>query len=254
MGRKAGCEPHSRAMCRTNWDHDYWAAHGTETLGDTLWSHVFFKQQLDPLRRGRAGTRSFAPINLIKCSPVPPTFSHPIVFFSSDATALYRGDVFRCLALPEGHTIQFRYSTKWMHKELATDPRSVKGRFGLIVFVGGNNQSLQIYHRRLRFEPVRFCTVKDVVFDYDIQQVTLILELDQFVKCTFKVTQGPASNVFVAPGEITSYEPTSWVECVKRLECYFSNTLFFRLSHVFDDCGEVKPSYVPALRLSRFDL
>jgi hypothetical protein len=182
-----------------------------------------------------------------------PRSADPLIFFSSDATALYKGDNFRCLALPEGHTIQFRYKKQWVHPQILKAPNKAKDRFGLIIFVGGNNQSIEPNLRRLTYEPLRFCTVKDAFFDYDTEQLLVILELEQFVKCQHSVAQGPP-DLFVTPGTIADYEPTNWLECVRRLRQYYTDTLFFRLNRVLLGTDLVSPIYLSDLRMSRFDL
>ena len=184
-----------------------------------------------------------------------PQQKDPIIFFSSDATALYKGDIFRCLALPDGHTIQFRYAKQWMHEQIANAPHEIKNRLGLIVFVGGNdNPNIPSNQRRLKFEPVRLCTVKDAEFDYATEQVLVILELCQFAKCRFAVPQGPSTDIFVAPGKITDYQTTNWLECVRRLQSYYSKTLFFRLNNVLAGTEVVPPTYLDHFRVSRFNL
>jgi hypothetical protein len=182
-----------------------------------------------------------------------PVRRDPIIFFSSDSTALYKGDVFRCLALPEGHTIQFRYRTKWVESQIANAPQGVKDRFGLIVFVGGNNQQVPAHQRIFTYEPVRFCTVKEVFFDYDTQQLVTILELEQFVKCQFNAREKPP-NFFVTSGEIAKYEPTTWLECVRRLQPYYPHTVFFHVGRVLMGTELVPPTYLPNFRISCFDL
>ena len=177
----------------------------------------------------------------------------PIIFFSSDSTALYKGDIFRCLALPDGHTIQFRYRKKWVEPEIANAPCKAKDRFGLIVFVSGNQQKILADQRTFSYEPVRFCTVKEMFFDYDTQQLMTILELAQFVKCQFTVRQGPP-HVFVTPGEIAEYEPSTWLECVRRLQPYYPHTVFFHVGRVLMGTESVSPTYLPNFRMSCFDL
>ena len=125
-----------------------------------------------------------------------------------------------CFAVsPCPRVIRFNFGTrtKWVESQIANAPHGVKDRFGLIVFVGGNNQQVPAHQRIFTYEPVRFCTVKEVFFDYDTQQLVTILELEQFVKCQFNAREKPP-NFFVTSGEIAKYEPTTWLECVQRLQ------------------------------------
>jgi len=140
-----------------------------------------------------------------------------------------------------------------MHSELVDAPQKTKDRFGLIVFVGGNDERVPKEQRKLTYHSVRFCTVRDAFFDDDTEQLLVILELNQFVRCEFEVRQRPP-DIFVTPGKITECEPSTWLECVRRLESYYPDTLFFRLNRVFAKTEVVSPTYLSDFRLSRFDL
>ena len=182
-----------------------------------------------------------------------PVVADPIIFFSSDSKDLYKGDVFRCLALPEGHTIQFRYRKDWMDPELLDALHKTKDRFGLIVFVGGNDEQIPKEQRKLTYHSIRFCKVRDVFFDYDTQRLMTTLELGQFVECQINVRQGPP-DVFVTPGKIARSESISWLECVRRLEPYYPHTVFFHVGHVLLGTEPVSPTYLNNFRTSCFDL
>lgn len=140
-----------------------------------------------------------------------------------------------------------------MHPELVDAPHKAKDRFGLIVFVGGNDQQVPENQRNLTYHTVRFCTVREAFFDNDTEQLLVILELCQFVKCGFDVAEGPP-RFFVTPGKIRDYESTKWLECVRRLKRYYPDTLFFRVNRVLVGTEPVCPTYLTDFRLSRFNL
>jgi hypothetical protein len=177
----------------------------------------------------------------------------PLVFFSSDSHALYKADVFRCLALPDCYTIQFRYPRHLVLPEIADNPSRIVGGFGVIVFVAGNDQTIPPAARAVAFHPIRFCTVRDAVFDVHTRQLLVILQLHQFVNCTLSETQH-LPPFFVTRGIISSYQPSDWLDCANRIKASFPDVVFFRLNLVLLDTERVKPTYLEHLQMSRFEL
>src|SRR6266480_3485491 len=106
-----------------------------------------------------------------------------IIFFSSDASDLYKADIFRVLALPDGYTIQFRYERQYVLEEFREKPEQLKSRQAVIFFLAGNDLSKLPAERKLRPYPIRSCKVKDAFLDKNTDKVILILELSDFVNC-----------------------------------------------------------------------
>jgi len=176
-----------------------------------------------------------------------------IILFSSDATLLYKGDVFRSLALPDCHSIQFRYTNQWVLPEILENPAAIRGRTGVIVFVAGNNQTSRWRRQRLSFHPIRICSIREAIFESDIEQFIAIIELCQFAQFNVQPTIGPP-DMFLTKGLVTDYQPSTWLECVHRLERFYPQTLFYRVNRVL--CGQdaVVPKYSNDTRTSFFQL
>lgn len=177
----------------------------------------------------------------------------PLVFLSSDSHPLYKADIFRCLALPDCYTIQFRYPRHLVLPEIASNPSAIIDAFGVIVFVDGNDQTVAPEARRLTFHPIRFCTVKDAVFDVHTRQLLVILQLHQFVNCNVSVTEHPP-RFFATRGIISSYQASDWLDCANRVKKSYADTVFFRLNRVLLDTERVSPSYLKDFQMSRFEL
>jgi hypothetical protein len=179
--------------------------------------------------------------------------SDQILFFSSDATQLYQADIFRCLAAPDCFTIQFRYTKMRVQPEIWRDSKKIQGRPGIVIFVAGNDQKLQVEERKLQFYPIRFCTVKDAFFDPDTEQMIVILALGLFIDCKFDANEGPP-KYWLTLGREADHSALSWVASVRRLQSHFPNVVFFRLKAVLAKSEVVHPRYLEDYRISCFDL
>src|SRR5205809_928325 len=91
-----------------------------------------------------------------------------IAFFSSDAHDLYKADVFRVLALPKNHTIQFRYKRKYIDGELLSNLDQLKGKEGCVFLVTGNTTSeVPSAERNLEIFSIRKVKILDYYNDID---------------------------------------------------------------------------------------
>lgn len=181
-----------------------------------------------------------------------------VLFFSSDATPLYKGDVFRVLALPRAYRIQFRYPYGYVAEEFQKDPRPLIGKAGLVVFVAGNDLNKKENERTLQFFPIRACKVSDAFNDTTTEQIIVILELEEFAACSIDTTLTPDTArppaKFVAQGTVADHRPTDWINRVKAVEGVFRDTLFYTLSDVRKKTEAVKPCYDAHTRSSYFNL
>jgi hypothetical protein len=179
--------------------------------------------------------------------------SEQILFFSSDATQLYKADIFRCLAAPDCFTIQFRYAEQWVHPNIFKAPANIRDRSGIVIFVAGNDENSRKEQVPLRFYPIRFCTVKDAFFDSDTQQIIVIIALGRFIACDFDSDQGPPTH-YLTFGRELNHEALHWLDSVRRLESEFPNVVFFSLKSVLTGSERVQPTYLSDNRTSCFDL
>jgi hypothetical protein len=180
-----------------------------------------------------------------------------VALFSSDATDLYRGDVFRVLALPEICTIQFRYPKKYVQKAFRDAPETLISRQATIFFVGGNDLKIAFNERKLVSIPVRSCVIKESLIDANSDQLLLILELGQFIECAVDNITNPADlppQTFVSEIDVDQIRNSSWIERVKKVEGYFPNTLFYHLQSIFAAGVSVLPKYSSNRRRSFYEL
>jgi hypothetical protein len=179
------------------------------------------------------------------------------VNFCSDATDLFKADIFRVLALPKGYTIQFRYETKYVLEELRDKPEQLKGREAVIFFLAGNDLKKNPEDRVLRRYPIRSCKVTDSFLDKNTKQVILILQLDDFVNCDIDpVTSDrrlpPAA--FVSEAGLHDFRLSDWIDRVRAVEADFPGVLFYGIATIVHANAEVPPSYCAERRLSFFKL
>lgn len=180
-----------------------------------------------------------------------------IILFSSDATDLYKADIFRVLALPKGYTIQFRYETKYVLEELRDKPEQLKSREAVIFFLAGNDLKKAPADRVLRRYPIRSCKVTDAFLDKNTKQLILILQLDDFVNCDIDPVTSerripPAA--FVSEASLNDFRLSDWIDRVKAVETDFPGVLFYGIAKIVRGNTEVPPSYDSERRLSFFNL
>jgi len=176
-----------------------------------------------------------------------------ITLFSSDATELYKADIFRVLALPSEHTIQFRYERQYVLEMFRENPSALIGREAVIFFLAGNDLQKKPEDRKLVPYPVRACTVRDSFLDKGTDQVILILDLREFVDCeidsvTDRLRLPP--HAFVGEAQLDRMRESSWIERVRSIESHFPDTVFYRIQGIMLENSVTKPSYSEAKRLS----
>jgi len=180
-----------------------------------------------------------------------------ILLFSSDATELYKADIFRVLALPNEHTIQFRYERKYVLDTLRDNPSALVGRDAVIFFLAGNVKTTEPKDRVLTRYPIRACKIKDAFHDKGTEQLILILELQGFTSCEIDadtdVHRLPLT-AFVTEADLKDLRASSWIDRVRAVEAHFENTLFYRLEGVLLGTKLIKPSYSASRRRSFYEL
>jgi hypothetical protein len=180
-----------------------------------------------------------------------------IIFFSSDASDLYKADIFRVLALPDSYTIQFRYQRQYVLEEFRENPAQLKNRRAAIFFLAGNDLSKPSAERVIRRYPVRSCTVIDAFLDENTDQIILILQLGDFVNCVVDpvTDQDKLPPIaFVSEADLDDFRPSKWIDRVRAVEGDFPETLFYRIAKIVHENTEVVPSYSAERRLSFFKL
>jgi hypothetical protein len=183
-----------------------------------------------------------------------------IAFFSSDARDLYKADVFRVLALPKNHSIQFRYQRKYIDAELLANLDQLKGKEGCVFLVTGNtNPDALPAERTLELFSIRKVKILDYYNDTDkTQQIYFYLELLDF--CDYEIhrdtstTKLPSNNIFVSNLVVNEGPNNSWINRIERIKTAFPAHLFFNISKIRENESVIKPIYSSTDRLSYFDL
>jgi hypothetical protein len=177
-----------------------------------------------------------------------------IALYSSDATVLYKADVFRTLALPKEYTIQFRYDKTHVSPELLKDIESLRNKPAIVIFLSGNDQSIAPEKRQLDRHVIRRCLIRDAFEDETTQLLILILELKDFLKCDLSPILASSSPYFVSDLSLPKASKSSWFERVESIENHFPDTLFFTISEILHSGCAIRPTYDSKRRISLFKL
>jgi hypothetical protein len=181
-----------------------------------------------------------------------------LLLYTSDATPLYKGDVFRVLALPDEYCIQFRYPYQFVPMEFTNKISDYAGHSAVVVFVAGNDLTKRVPNRNLTYVPVRECRIRQAFADPKTEQVILILELRRFVDLDFnkarRTDQSPPTK-FVAESLDSTQHEVTWLNRVRAVQQYFPSALFYRIWSVQQPDGSVlSPLYSSASRSSHYTL
>lgn len=180
-----------------------------------------------------------------------------ILLFSSDAKALYQGDIFRALALPMDHVLQFRYPKQYVLEKYREDTESLIGENATVFFVSGNKQDTPEAERRLLFHPIRSSNIVDAFYDNVSEQVILMLKLGDFVRCELdSTTEKPnlPPHRFLSEGNTNDFRSIEWKPAVDSIIQYFPKTLFYRISGILRNGSPITPKYSKEQRLCSFIL
>jgi hypothetical protein len=181
-----------------------------------------------------------------------------LVFFSSDASVLYKADIYRCLALPAEYTIQFRYRPRWVHETVRRSLSKIKSRTGIIFFVPDIDQKTSEREPQFEWYPIRWCTVIDAFLEQDIDQITFILKLDGFVACN--LSESPVRSEALPPRKFVSeialedIHNITWIEAVHSVRAHFAHLLFCHIVGVLRNSEFISAEYSETLRHSYFPL
>lgn len=80
-----------------------------------------------------------------------------LILLSSSMRDRYRDDILRCLAMPEGTSLQFRYSSEIVEPAIWSDPHKFEGNQGLVCSV-----DLSVMEHPCTLLPVRYVTVTKI--------------------------------------------------------------------------------------------
>lgn len=181
-------------------------------------------------------------------------------FFSSDAGDLYKADVFRTLALPEGYVIRFRYREKYIHSALKGEYDRLKGKKGCILFLAGNaSQQVEASARPLQFFSIREVEVEHVYLDKEnTDRVYFYLKLGKFVNfelVTADATYLPTNDIYVSTISVKrALDGHRWIDRIQAISNYFPEHLFFRIDSIKKNGVALTPKFNSNEASSSFEL
>jgi len=170
-----------------------------------------------------------------------------VCLFSSDATSLYKKDVFRIMGLQNDFVIHFRYGIEHLSMSL-DDFKKLKGQSVLIFFTSGNDLAILAANRTLVNTPLREAEIVDLVDSPDTGLVHVFLKLKGFKKCDFQFTavQNQPPLKWVSELEVTNEADTTWHERITAIKNQFVNQLFYKIElYNKDHTSIITPEYSP---------
>ena len=191
-----------------------------------------------------------------------------IVFFSSDATNLYKNDIYRCVSLPIGYCVRFRYLSKYLwagvpdqpssehHEQVKEKCDALVGKEGLVCFVSGN-KGQDVNENDLKFHCLRRVKVLSCFWEEELDEFNFILELRGFETGQIDRQQGEVPpDSWVGRLDVRDKKKCKWINAVKSIEPHFPETLFFYLKSVKDEgTGDVlRPAFLSDRQHSHFEL
>lgn len=181
-----------------------------------------------------------------------------IAFFSSDAYPLYKIDIFRSLALPNGYTLQFRYNRRHISQNIFSDISSLIDREGCIFFVPNNNLEIPLQQRNLGNKiSIRKVKIVEATYDSLTEQILFFLELGEFQNFEIPVEEKdllPENDIYVSEIAVTDRNDNSWVGRVDAIKEFFPNNLFFNFTKIKGNKSDIVPKYSRQTNSSYFEL
>jgi len=180
-----------------------------------------------------------------------------IAFFSSDARELYKVDVYRAAALPQGYVIHFRYERRYVHAGLLSQISKLKKSPGVIFFLAGNDLKEDANDRILTRHSLREVVIRDVVEDLTIDTFHFYLELGPFIDASPHSSTDASllpPNAFVSEISVEEGPNKTWLHRVKELTPFFKSVTFFSVQAVSHGKKTLKPTYDQFSRSSEYSL
>lgn len=166
-----------------------------------------------------------------------------LAFYSSDAQKLYRADIYRALALPNGYTIHFRYMKKYIHDDILDELSRLSGQRGIIYYLTGNNQDIPADERKVESFSIREVVVKKIYRDKKMPAIHFYLELWDFIDAipiSDTDDHRLAPNTFVSKFNVTKGENNTWLDRVTAIKDQFEHEFFVNLDSLKQN-GKVLP-------------
>jgi hypothetical protein len=180
-----------------------------------------------------------------------------IALFSSDARELYKGDIFRVLALPHNYTIHFRYRSGYFQDDLLRGLNSLIGKEGVIFYAVGNDLTKPKEQRVITLHSIRNVIIKDIQHDPDLDLINFYLELGDFCDCKPHQATSPQllpPYLSVSRIQVDDGPNKSWIDRVTSVNDKFDNTLFYLIRSVKHAGEKLEPKYSSEDKESFYEL
>lgn len=178
-----------------------------------------------------------------------------ICAFSSDSRTLYKADIYRVLALPNGGIVHFRYKNKYVADELVNSKTSLEGRRVAIFFTrteksglpSGVNENIS----------VRWASVFSIEKSSETDVFHIYMKLGDF--CNVSINPGvlgqePPSKFLSCLDIQEQDESNNWHGRVQAIKDYFPSLTYFQIKSIVSNGSEVALNYHGESRSSFFKL
>jgi hypothetical protein len=167
-----------------------------------------------------------------------------ICAFSSDRRDLYKADIYRVLALPQGHIVHFRYKRKYIDENILSKNYEIENKPVAIFFTHGNVNDDAV---ELHNTSIRKAHVVHSEFSETTEVFHVYLQLDDFSNISIDSSNPhekmPGTKFF---SELTCTEHTSgqnWESRVSLVSEHFPKQTFFHLNEIAKNGSNVKVEY-----------
>jgi|GEM_PF-1314131 len=156
-----------------------------------------------------------------------------ILFYSSDANALFKKDILTVLSLPTNQSVHFRYSQNFVAPDLLATLSQQEGREALIVYVKNNNPDIHEDQRVVHTLPIRRAIIIRTRIDEHTQLVHFSLQLEEFITCDVAYPADPGKippRQFVSHADLKTFTRISWHKKIEELVNFdnnFQESLFY---------------------------
>lgn len=154
--------------------------------------------------------------------------------FSSDSRELYKADIYRVLALPNGHIVHFRYKTKYVDDNLFQNLKKLRKQRVAIFFTHGNN--LDTESKTFKHFSVRWAKISKVEISNETEVFHIYMKLSDF--CNIDIDSGnskekkPPSKFFSRLNCTEKTENNNWQSRVLVIKDFFPEITFFHLKEI----------------------
>ena len=179
-----------------------------------------------------------------------------ICAFSSDSRELYKADIYRVLALPQGHTVHFRYKKKYVDDNLLRSEEQLKDQPAVVFFTSGNpikGDEDNLANTSVRWASVTHCEISN---ETDVFHV--YLKLKGF--CNVSIDSGnpsekqPRVKYFSKLACTEFREGERWQQRINILKGLLDPTTFFHIKGIYKGNSPIPLRYHNNGRSCHYDL